>query len=1042
MPGVALRQLELPPRRARRQRAFRPSRRASLRHDVGPAKPGSPQLEAYHRDEVSACVRCPLSEGRTQVVVGSGDLDADLMFVGEAPGYHEDRQGVPFVGQAGKLLTSPDRGHRAVARRRLHRQRPQVPAAGQPRPAARARSARASRTCSGRSRSSARRWSARSATSPPSCSRAGPTGSPASTATSCRSSSPASRCCCTRSSTRRRPSTRARCSRPSRPTSPASRACWPPAPGARRAAGPRAAAVVRRRAARRAGTGRAVRRAARPLLSERPLTWESDGPDDTAALGAALAALLRPGRPRAAARRARGREDHPGAGGRAGARRDGAGDEPDLHGRAAVRGRRPGGPRQRVPARGARRRGRRAAARRPSRTRSASWSGRTPSWPRCSRSPAWSWNCSTWAAIGGWYCWTRESPIPAPSWSASLPTFALDTATASPSLALVRDDAADRGAVARRRSPAPGAACSRRPTACSSAAGATVRDVDGDRRRGRARRLHRAAHRHRDRPRARAGAGRARDRRLVARGARAGDRRGGPRGRRRGAGARRPSPRAVRGGLRAEAGRRPRGAARAGGARARPTCAPELAGLGDEVWLGGEGLEAGRRGAARAPPLRRLPAGAAAAHRIRRPPCSPGASPPARACRRGRSTPACPTPRSTASRPPARPPRSRREDGTGQARRRPAGDQGPRDAARATSPRWSRSRTRPRRRPGRGRCSCPSSAAPARSTSSPTAAGDVLAYVMVSRYADVWHILNLCVRESQRGQGLGARMLDELFVRAGKQGPPGLHPRGPRVQRRGHPALPPQGLPRARRAPRLLLGQRRGRDHHVARRRAGRGRRVTGGPDPRDRDLLRRDGRRRRRGAGEIVSSVVASQADLHAPYGGVVPEVAARHHLGTVNAVVDRALEEAGARARRGRGGRGHPAARADRRAAGGRVDREGIGLRGGKTTGDGGPPPRAHRRGLAGAGRPGPALREPDRLGRAHAARPRDRLRPAAAPRPDDRRRGRRGDRQGRPAARPGVPGRPGARAPGAARATAPRIASPWGWRVGARATSRSPG
>jgi N6-L-threonylcarbamoyladenine synthase len=46
-----------------------------------------------------------------------------------------------------------------------------------------------------------------------------------------------------------------------------------------------------------------------------------------------------------------------------------------------------------------------------------------------------------------------------------------------------------------------------------------------------------------------------------------------------------------------------------------------------------------------------------------------------------------------------------------------------------------------------------------------------------------------------------------------------------------------------------------------------------------------------------VASSVVASQAELHAPYGGVVPEVAARHHLGTVNAVVDRALEEAGLR-------------------------------------------------------------------------------------------------------------------------------------------------
>lgn len=46
-----------------------------------------------------------------------------------------------------------------------------------------------------------------------------------------------------------------------------------------------------------------------------------------------------------------------------------------------------------------------------------------------------------------------------------------------------------------------------------------------------------------------------------------------------------------------------------------------------------------------------------------------------------------------------------------------------------------------------------------------------------------------------------------------------------------------------------------------------------------------------------IASSVVASQAEMHAPYGGVVPEVAARHHLGTVNSVVDRALEEAGLR-------------------------------------------------------------------------------------------------------------------------------------------------
>jgi uracil-DNA glycosylase len=50
------------------------------------------------------CTGCPLWEGRTQVVFGNGNADADLMFVGEAPGFHEDQQGLPFVGRAGNLL--------------------------------------------------------------------------------------------------------------------------------------------------------------------------------------------------------------------------------------------------------------------------------------------------------------------------------------------------------------------------------------------------------------------------------------------------------------------------------------------------------------------------------------------------------------------------------------------------------------------------------------------------------------------------------------------------------------------------------------------------------------------------------------------------------------------------------------------------------------------------------------------------------------------------------------------------------------------------
>ena len=57
------------------------------------------------RRVVNGCVACPLSGGRTQVVFADGEAPADVMFVGEAPGFHEDRQGVPFVGASGQLLT-------------------------------------------------------------------------------------------------------------------------------------------------------------------------------------------------------------------------------------------------------------------------------------------------------------------------------------------------------------------------------------------------------------------------------------------------------------------------------------------------------------------------------------------------------------------------------------------------------------------------------------------------------------------------------------------------------------------------------------------------------------------------------------------------------------------------------------------------------------------------------------------------------------------------------------------------------------------------
>ena len=54
--------------------------------------------------EAAGCTRCRLHQSRTQVVFGQGDPHADLMFVGEAPGFHEDRQGIPFVGPSGQLL--------------------------------------------------------------------------------------------------------------------------------------------------------------------------------------------------------------------------------------------------------------------------------------------------------------------------------------------------------------------------------------------------------------------------------------------------------------------------------------------------------------------------------------------------------------------------------------------------------------------------------------------------------------------------------------------------------------------------------------------------------------------------------------------------------------------------------------------------------------------------------------------------------------------------------------------------------------------------
>ena len=70
----------------------------------GETEIGTPSL-AKVRDELGDCARCKLSDTRKTIVFGSGNPNADLVFVGEGPGADEDEQGLPFVGRAGKKLT-------------------------------------------------------------------------------------------------------------------------------------------------------------------------------------------------------------------------------------------------------------------------------------------------------------------------------------------------------------------------------------------------------------------------------------------------------------------------------------------------------------------------------------------------------------------------------------------------------------------------------------------------------------------------------------------------------------------------------------------------------------------------------------------------------------------------------------------------------------------------------------------------------------------------------------------------------------------------
>jgi len=74
-----------------------------LRREPPATQPSSELLNL--NKEILSCTRCNLHKGRTQAVCGTGDLAADILIVGEAPGAEEDQQGEPFVGKAGQLLT-------------------------------------------------------------------------------------------------------------------------------------------------------------------------------------------------------------------------------------------------------------------------------------------------------------------------------------------------------------------------------------------------------------------------------------------------------------------------------------------------------------------------------------------------------------------------------------------------------------------------------------------------------------------------------------------------------------------------------------------------------------------------------------------------------------------------------------------------------------------------------------------------------------------------------------------------------------------------
>jgi len=97
--------LEHVPYRPERVQELRRKRQEALAERVSVRREQKAAALLTLRQELQNCMKCGLGQGRTKLVFGQGDADADLLFIGEAPGFHEDQQGIPFVGRAGQLLT-------------------------------------------------------------------------------------------------------------------------------------------------------------------------------------------------------------------------------------------------------------------------------------------------------------------------------------------------------------------------------------------------------------------------------------------------------------------------------------------------------------------------------------------------------------------------------------------------------------------------------------------------------------------------------------------------------------------------------------------------------------------------------------------------------------------------------------------------------------------------------------------------------------------------------------------------------------------------